>query len=92
MSLKLFITILPVLDERVRHRALRDDCGGERIELELREPRLGAVEEERGEALEVVVGGGDGQRQGRHPAQQSEDVLRVGAVSAQQLEKKILKL
>ena len=88
MLIKSFILILPVLDERVRHGALRDDCRGERVKLELRETRLGAVEEEGGEALEVVVGGGDGQRQRRHPAQQPEDVLGVGAVSAQQLEQK----
>ena len=70
----------------MRHRALRDDCRGERVELELRESRLGAVEEEGCEALEVVVGGGDGQGQGGHAAHQPKDVLGVGTVATQKLE------
>ena len=70
----------------MRHRALRDNGGGERFELELGESRLGAVKEEHGKALEVVVGGGYSQGQGRHPAQQPKDVLGVGSVTTQKLE------
>ena len=70
----------------MRHRALREDGGGERVELELRESRLGAVEEEGGEALEVVVRGGDDQRQRGHAAQQPKVEFGVGPVAAQKLE------
>lgn len=71
-----------ILDDCVRDGALGCDVAGQVEQLEMVEAGLGPEEEEGGEAFEVVVGGGDGQRQAGHPGHQPEDILRVCAIFA----------
>ena len=68
------------------HGALRVDEGRNVEVLVAAEVRGGAVQQQQGETLEVVVGGADRDGQTRHAGHQAQDVLGVGTVFAQYLQ------
>ena len=76
----------PVLYDGMGDRTLRNDVGRQSQALHVRKSGAGPKEEEGGEALEVVVGGGDGNGQAGHAADEAVEVLSVGAELAQELE------
>ena len=76
----------PVFDDSVGHGALRVDEGRNVQVLVAAEVRGGAVQQQQGEALEVVVGGAAGDGEAGHAGQQPQDVLRVRAELCQQLD------
>ena len=78
--------VLPVLDDGVHDRALGVDVGGDVQDLVAAEVWGGAVQEEQGEALEVVVGGAAGDREPGHPGEDPHDVLGVRPELCQQLD------
>lgn len=80
------VRLLPVLDDGVDHRALRVDIGGDVQHPVAAEVRGGAVQEEQGEALEVVVGGAAGDGEAGHPGEDPHDVLGVRPELGEQLD------
>ena len=76
----------PVFDDSVGHRALRVDEGRNVQVLVAAEVRGGAVQQQQGEALEVMVGGAACYWETGHPGEDPHDVLRVHTELAEELE------
>ena len=83
------VHLLPVLDDGVDHRALGVDIGGDVQHLVAAEVRGGAVQEEQGEALEVMVGGAAGDGEAGHPGEDPHDVLGVRPELCEQLDTRV---